>query len=97
MALAGPSDPTSPKPRVDVVVGALIRMIVTTKDVYRDSLLDALYVYRRRAGAVFGIDPPVRHRSKVPITNQAPRPIFITGAGPPRGKKRVVRPSRAQP
>lgn len=50
MVLVGDTEPISPRLPVDGVVAALSRLIVASRAGYREPLLDALFVYRRREG-----------------------------------------------
>jgi hypothetical protein len=74
MALAGRPEPTHPKPHVDAVVATLARLIAASKEAYREPLLAALFVYRRREGLfVDGM--------KVPLRRRRARPILVNGRG----------------
>jgi len=64
MEVVGRFDRGLPRPRVDVVVGTLARLIVACKAAYREPLLDALYQYRRKEGMFIGAER--RHKEKRP-------------------------------
>jgi hypothetical protein len=74
MALAGRPEPTHPKPHVDVVVATLSRLIAASKEAYREPLLVALFVYRRREGLFV-------NGMKVPLRRTRRRPILVNGRG----------------
>jgi hypothetical protein len=74
MVLVGQLEPTLPRPHVDAVVATLVRLIAVSKEAYREPLLAALFVYRRREGLfVDGM--------KVPLRPRRARPILVNGRG----------------
>lgn len=75
MEAALPSVRTFRKRRGDAATETLIRLVVSTKQAYREPLLDVLYQYRRREG-YFDSAP------KVLLTSRRRLPIRITGVGP---------------
>lgn len=83
MERVGHREPTYLKPQGDAVVATLIRLIASSKAVYREPLLDALFQYRRREG-VFIENPKIRGQrwALSPMQRFAVQPIPIrVGSG----------------
>jgi hypothetical protein len=74
MGAASPSARTFRKRRDDAATEVLIRLVVSTKQAYRDALLDVLYQYRRREG-LFTAAPIRVRRGGRPRKVQQPQPL----------------------